>query len=231
MRKKLYFTLIELLTVISIIAILASLLLPGLRNAKATAKKTVCANNLKQIGIGYLAYAGDYNGFGVPMNDTDYYNGPNYYSCTYTDFISWDASPRKLGYLFSLGYIKNGKIFYCPAAVDEFSSLALHLQAMINWMTAGAPSKAPSQRLYTTYLSRDAEDGYGGSIRFLDSLNKAIVTDVYPWDPAHIHGFNVLYMDGSVLFYRNLAKIIARNAQTGYDPSMKAVWEDFTSKN
>jgi len=60
------FTLIELLVVIAIIAILAALLLLALAKAKAKAQSIQCLNNMKQLDVCWVMYAGDYNERLVP---------------------------------------------------------------------------------------------------------------------------------------------------------------------
>ena len=74
------FTLVELLVVISIIALLISLLLPALAQAKQSAMTTVCAANLRGIGQLLNEYSNSYEG-AIPYGnsyDTNYaMYGPN----------------------------------------------------------------------------------------------------------------------------------------------------------
>lgn len=61
------YTLVELLTVIGIIALLAAILLPVLVQAKAAARQTTCTSNLRQIGLAVRMYEQDYND--LPMTE------------------------------------------------------------------------------------------------------------------------------------------------------------------
>ena len=61
MRTK--FTLVEMLVVIAIISILASLMLPSLHSAYNSARAVVCANNMRSMGQGVQIYASNYNAF------------------------------------------------------------------------------------------------------------------------------------------------------------------------
>lgn len=95
------FTLIELLVVIAIIALLAAILFPVFSRARENARKSSCANNLKQIGLGLLQYTQDFDEtttFSFYGSAGDSNNVGNY---KWMDAI--------------YPYVKNESLFTCPS--------------------------------------------------------------------------------------------------------------------
>jgi prepilin-type N-terminal cleavage/methylation domain-containing protein/prepilin-type processing-associated H-X9-DG protein len=92
------FTLIELLVVIAIIAILAAILFPVFARARENARRASCQSNMKQLGLGIMQYAQDYD-----ERLPSYYLGAN----NTASQVTW----RYMIY----PYVKSTQIFQCPS--------------------------------------------------------------------------------------------------------------------
>ena len=104
------FTLIELLVVIAIIAILAAILFPVFARARENARRSSCQSNLKQIGLGIIQYAQDYDEL-MPYN-------PGNFSLSYrvNAFMSTDPSTEPNTFNQIYPYLKSTQIYICPSA-------------------------------------------------------------------------------------------------------------------
>lgn len=148
------FTLIELLVVISIIALLISILLPGLGNARKTAWTTICQANLRSLGQAIQMYLDDQKDPQFPNTR----NGPNpnfFYHVGMVDTLQ--------EYLSNAGQ----KPFECPAArglssVRDPRNIA-YLQGGFRVYTLPLPGFNRPVEKWTEYYFQDSEANELGS--------------------------------------------------------------------
>jgi prepilin-type N-terminal cleavage/methylation domain-containing protein/prepilin-type processing-associated H-X9-DG protein len=116
------FTLVELMVVITIISLLAAMLLPALKKAKDTAQSIKCLGNLKQLGLGALNYADDYNGR-LPPNcmGSAADNANPYLWHFFIKSLGYDGGPAKAARRYSKGY----DVWYCPSSSDALKKISL----------------------------------------------------------------------------------------------------------
>ncbi len=108
------FTLVELLIVIAIIAILASMLLPALQKARETAKSSLCNSNQRQMVQSISFYADDYNDYYPPhsLQNSDTNNVYVRWYCIVGVYLYPNQSMSQLDTWFRAAH---SSIFFCPS--------------------------------------------------------------------------------------------------------------------
>jgi prepilin-type N-terminal cleavage/methylation domain-containing protein/prepilin-type processing-associated H-X9-DG protein len=205
------FTLIELLVVIAIISILAAILFPVFARARENARRASCQSNLKQLALGVLMYAQDYDNHFVPYWNT--YGGQNSpLGCSFTPaFTEWP--------ILIYPYVKSVQLYACPDKTTAAWSGACRTLSGVSYgmnlylaegigsagtVGAGVPESAITQPSLTA-LFTDTMDNLGTLSGVGSGIDQSFTmgtmsspTGSDNVDPRHMDGVNVAYADGHV---------------------------------
>lgn len=203
-HRTLGFTLIELLIVIAIIALLAAILFPVFARARENARKTSCANNLKQLGLACLQYTQDYDEL---LPGAAHGGGAINLTGGWTFYTAYPANATPRAYNNSRGslypYVKNAQLYVCPSDTQGNSSgdsYALNVCVTNSAVANVSPGRAltdfqfPAKTLLFSEESLDTSSSQSTDDGWLFSQPYVAI--------RHIGGANISFADGHVKWYR-----------------------------
>ena len=188
------FTLLELLIVVSVIAILVMMLISTIGMVRSLAKRTKCASNLRQIGVAFREYAGDNEGKAILVYTSGVKQGTYVVNNTNNTDGPWSV-------LWKQGFIAAPQLMYCPSTVP--ASTRFNTSTNVWPHQAGAFTRAG----YCNRPEVDAGTNAPPQVSLLPHWvlysQKAIASDlcsdkamVYYY--GHRNGVNTAYGDGGV---------------------------------
>src|ERR1051325_4449549 len=212
------FTLIEMLTVVTVISVLAALLLPAFAGAKEKAQSATCMNNLRQIGYATYLYAEDNNEY-LPFNDMTIPNvSPgSTYASKLIPYLAGDWQKFWDSYLDQRDF----KTFTCPswkqgegnAPVYE-SPRSPNRDYASNYRLCTYNPDWNLTPVKTNFLLNESDNAWvnwliadGGYRRLINDFNGPIlygawdIPGYWSWNQfqaRHSGGANVLFRDGGV---------------------------------
>jgi prepilin-type N-terminal cleavage/methylation domain-containing protein/prepilin-type processing-associated H-X9-DG protein len=231
------FTLIELLVVVAVIALLLSILLPALSQARQSALRVTCQSNLRQQVQGALMYASEYKDR-LPLAKNYDWEQTRYTKLQYAQYIQEALIPYLGGQKradipvdpnqFKL--VAFAKVFRCPAVERNPKDV---------WVN----STEQNHYRYNTHKAIDQTTGAGratGTIRytaravlFYDAVFADWKPAQFPHDPPQL-GLNVGYVDGHVdpLTAKAYLKASPRApyAQEWTNPFVANGWDEYAIK-
>lgn len=210
------FTLIELLTVIAIIGILAAILIPVVGRVRESGRAAVCASNLRQVGTAIHVWSDENGGRLLPLTmRRNAENGLSRDFFWHQEFIPYAmdlnmAGARGSNQRFSFEAVGQDTIFVCPSAYNLHGANTVLARPAFTYSmseyTNGGTDKFGATMLSNRQLT-DVQSSSQAAI-FFDGRRAGAgwwVTgsspDANPLNPidfVHSGGVNVLYVDGHV---------------------------------
>ncbi|MBW3622228.1 MAG: prepilin-type N-terminal cleavage/methylation domain-containing protein [Armatimonadetes bacterium] len=205
------FTLVELLVVIGVVGILASLLMPAFSTARERARQVHCASNQRQLAVAFNNYATDWDGVlprwwtpsGGPANST----------------LGLQSGQRDWA-VDTLPYVVNERLYICPSKYlirgyganlwlatpdgTPLSNIEFPTRTLLFTEIMG---RRPTRTVFD-FTDRSTPEGWPVDVRFT-------------FDPRHNGGANIAFADGHVKWVRSSsATRWSAAAERHIDPSI-----------
>lgn len=194
------FSLIELLVVLTIVVVLTSLLMPGLRAVRETANKLNCASNLRQIGCALTVYSTD-NGERLPSS---YFGSPDVRQYSEMMAITTGATSASPNMFEGVGRLLPGAGHYLDCAGCLFCPSHRGEHTFERYETTISNPWATEERAFANYHYRgDVDAETNVRFRFSSDHSFVLASDGLRTkaDFNHGTGLNVLHGDLAITWF------------------------------